>query len=89
VKSNSIVLSNNRLTGPMPSGIGNLESLGHLYVDRTDLSGPLPREMLGLSLTGFHWHSTDLCAPTDSEFRQWLASIARHTRGRDCDPGEG
>jgi len=51
------------------------------------LSGPLPLELADLlSLRLFHWNRTDLCAPSDEQFRDWLWSIGNHRWGADCSP---
>ena len=77
-------LSNNELTGPIPVELGNLGELDSLSVFGNPLTGPLPRELIGLPLTLFHWHDTDLCAPTDDEFQEWLDSIEDHRGNGNC-----
>ena len=76
-------VSGNRLNGPVPPEIGNLDRLKVLRVNDTLLSGQLPLELIGLSLRVFTWDGTDLCAPDDEEFQEWLKSIPS-TSGPDC-----
>ena len=39
------------------------------------------------SLGLFHWRGTDLCAPTDADFREWLDGIRDHSGNGDCKSG--
>lgn len=80
----SLHLGMNALTGTIPPEFGSLRNLGYLAIDHTALSGRLPRELIGLSLSLFHWNATELCAPTDAQFRDWLASIPNHSGNRRC-----
>ena len=76
-------ISNNQFIGPVPPEIGNLGQLSILRVNDTLLSGQLPLELIGLPLKVFTWDGTDLCAPDDEEFQEWLKSIPS-TSGPDC-----
>ncbi len=76
-------LSDNPLIGPVPPEIGDLRKLRVLRVNGTLLSGQLPLELIGLPLRVFTWDETDLCAPGDEEFQEWLKSIPT-TRGPNC-----
>lgn len=79
------VWGNSDLTGPLPESIGDLENLRWLGLNVTGLTGRLPRSMLNLDLDVFNWFLTDLCAPADDEFQEWLDAIPVHRDGRDCD----
>ena len=79
----SLDVSSNQLTGGVPPEYGNLKALKSLQVHNTGLSGRLPRELIGLRLELFTWDETDLCAPSDEEFQEWLKSIPA-TRGPNC-----
>lgn len=81
----SLVLSSNRLTGPVPGGLGNIPTLKELFIDENPLTGRLPRDLIGLPLQYFDWSDTDVCAPPDDAFQEWLASI-EHRDGKTC-PG--
>ena len=76
-------LSDNPLIGPVPPELGDLRQLRVLRVNGTLLSGQLPLELIGLPLRVFTWDGTDLCAPDDEEFQEWLDSIPT-TSGPDC-----
>lgn len=82
----SLRLSHNGLTGQIPPRFAGLGYLHVLEIDNTALSGPLPRELLDISLGRFHWNETDLCAPADTEFQRWLASIGDQIGNRECSP---
>jgi len=83
VRLTHLDITNNRLTGPVPPEFGNLKALESLELHNTGLSGRLPRELIGLRLELFTWDETDLCAPGDEEFQEWLKSIPT-TRGPNC-----
>lgn len=79
-------LDRNRLSGPVPPELGALGTLRQfLLAYNDDLSGRLPIELTDLSLSTFFWNSTDLCAPGEQEFQEWLQSINNHMGGEDCD----
>ncbi|MDE2763242.1 MAG: hypothetical protein OXQ94_12430 [Gemmatimonadota bacterium] len=78
-------LSDNKLTGPVPREFGALQALSYLDLSDNQLGGPLPRELVRLRLGHFFWDNTNLCAPTDDAFQQWLASITHHKGNRNCD----
>jgi len=59
--------------------------LTDLSISGNPLGGPLPRDLIGLSLGLFHWQETDLCAPTDAEFQEWLDGIRDHSGNGDCE----
>ena len=80
----TIHIHDNGLTGSLPASLGNLEGLKFLAVNRTELSGRLPRALLGLDLDVFWWHVTDLCAPPDDEFQDWLETIPNHYPNEVC-----
>lgn len=86
---NTLGLGHNDLTGPVPPEFGNLLALNALWIDATALSGGLPLELADLPLWLFHWNRTDLCAPSDEHFRDWLRSIGDHQWGGDCTPEQG
>jgi len=81
-----IELHSNRLTGPIPPEFGNLDIFA-LTVSENQLSGRLPRELMNVSLRRFLWHDTDLCAPADDAFQEWLRSIGLHEGGANCPSG--
>jgi Leucine-rich repeat (LRR) protein/PKD repeat protein len=71
-----ILLSDNQLTGSVPSALGDLSSLERLSLwGNSGLSGPLPSTLTDLSLTEFYFSDTALCEPLDVLFQNWLSSI--------------
>lgn len=75
---------NTRLSGALPAEIGDLSGLQRLAISNTGLSGPLSAELTGLTaLSQMFFDGTELCAPTDDTFQQWLDGIAQ-TRGENC-----
>ena len=81
-------LSRNGLVGQLP---GNLSELAHMtelrIAQNTDLSGRLPLSLADLSLRALHYAGTELCAPVDTSFRDWLSAIPSHEgTGAECGP---
>ena len=72
-----LMLFENDLSGPLPPELGNLRGLTHLSVfGNAGLAGPLPANLTRLRrLREFYAGGTDLCVPTDAEFRFWLRKI--------------
>ena len=72
-------LSFNDLTGRIPSELGHLTSLTELdFSGNSGLAGILPTELTGLgSLETLLAAETDLCAPSDPGFQDWLEGIHR------------
>ena len=69
-------LYRNQLSGEIPAELGNLGSLQELYLNDNPLSGPLPLTLSALSqLSVLDIRLTTLCAPTDTAFQAWLATI--------------
>ena len=70
-------LENNNLNGSIPSTLSILGDLNSLNLSRNSgLTGPLPRSLLQLDLETLNLTGTELCAPTDVEFRAWVSAIA-------------
>lgn len=78
-------MNSNGLQGPIPPEFGKLGNLTSLVISNMPLSGPLPGELTGVSLLTFHWQGTDLCAPTDAAFQEWLQSISDNDGSGNCD----
>lgn len=72
-------LSHNRLTGPVPSELGRLVHLGHLRLsDNPHMVGALPSSLTALGgLNTLLTVGTDLCAPSEGDFRAWLAGVEK------------
>ena len=66
----------NSLSGEIPAELGNLTNLVELSLSSNGLSGPLPLTLSALSqLSVLDIRSTTLCAPLDTAFQVWLATI--------------
>ena len=78
-------LSENDLTGPVPGALGELRTLTGFSIFANPLNGPLPTELIGIPLVLFHWYETDLCAPIDAAFQEWLDAIGDHSGNANCD----
>ena len=79
----ALVLNDNDLTGAIPPELA-IESLWALQINNTKLSGRIPREFIAIPLSWFWWFETDLCAPPDQDFQDWLQSIRNHMGGETC-----
>ncbi len=78
-------LSNNALSGAVPVQLENLSNLVELRLHRNRLTGELPRGLMDLSnLRRLRIEDNDgLCAPSDSDFQAWLATLDEFVS--DCD----
>ena len=85
----SLYLHTKRLTGTIPSELGNLSSLRNLEINHNNLTGELPSSLTNLpSLINFRFHSNaGLCAPTDAAFQNWLQEIATKN-GPNCSSAQ-
>ena len=70
-------LRENQLTGQIPPELGSLANLGYLYLSSNRLTGSLPANFTQLTaLDQFAFgDNAGLCAPTDTAFQNWLATI--------------
>ena len=67
----------NRLSGPVAPEFGNLSRLRVLILANNRLAGVLPTSLTKLgSLETFQAGGTDLCAPSDGEFPEWLEGVS-------------
>ena len=80
-------LSRNGLAGRLPVNLGELVHMTELrIVDNAGLSGRLPLALADLSLQALHYSGTDLCAPVNTPFRNWLSRIPSHDGTVACPP---
>ena len=78
-------LTRNGLEGELTPAIGNLTAMIGLRLGGNALSGRLPLSLANLPLVEFYYDDTELCAPTEESFREWLNSIASHRgTGLEC-----
>ena len=83
-----LMLSDNRLSGRVPEELGNLTTLKFLRLSgNRDLFGPLPRSLVNLGqLRDLPFDGTDICAPADQVFQEWLEGL--NWSGEVCDDTE-
>ena len=81
-------LSRNGLAGQLPGNLSELAQMTELRIaGNTGLSGRLPLSLADLSLRALHYAGTELCAPVDTSFRDWLSTIPSHEgTGVECAP---
>ena len=79
-------LTGNGLSGRLPWTMGELTRMTELRIaGNPDLAGRLPLALTGLSLRTLHYSGTDLCAPAEEVFREWLGGIQSHQgTGEEC-----
>ena len=80
-------LSNNGLSGSLPPELGDLSSLGGLYLyGNNDLAGRLPTELQGLAnLTSLYTFGTGLCLPETLE--AWHEALRNKSAAPACPDG--
>ncbi len=88
VRLRSLSLRENELTGRLPPELGDMAALRLLYLgNNAGLSGALPSGLTTLdTLEELLLTGTDLCAPADGGFQEWLADV-RLARVRPCGAG--
>ncbi len=80
----TLELDSNNLDGSLPGSLGDLTRLNTLNLSfNTGLSGPLPLTFTRLDLEELLLEETQLCAPPDNDFQDWLAGIPSRN-GADC-----
>ncbi len=69
-------LSENQLQGDLPSQLGDLPRLRVLNVSKNSLEGALPDSLADLvTMEGLYFKDTELFAPSDEEFQQWMRML--------------
>ena len=81
-------LSENNLSGPLPTSLGRLDQLTELRLNgNPSLSGliPLSLSLTDLSIDVFHYAGTEVCTPAAPSFREWVNTIGSHEgTGKEC-----
>ena len=85
-----LFLSFNNLTGNVPRALGRLANLRSLRLTgNVEMAGTLPPELIRLDLDDFLLGGTQLCAPSDAGFREWLQTIPNSRSGECQIPSAG
>ncbi len=72
----SLVLEDNNLSGLLPTELGNLTRLKTLDLSfNMGLTGVISTSFTQLNLVELKLEGTQVCAPPDAEFQQWLENI--------------
>ena len=84
-----LYLPNNSLTGAIPAELGGLESLHTIDVSKNPgMSGEMPASLTNLRLLEvLGAEDTELCAPSDPIFQDWLAGVSQR-RVITCSIGD-
>ena len=78
-------LEDNNLSGTVPLALGNLPNLKTLNLAfNASLFGPLPQVITGLPLEEIKLQGTEVCAPPQAEFQEWLNGISVSTGVTGC-----
>ena len=86
-RATALHLSDNGLSGGLPSDLGALSELAELRIDGNPLSGRLPLSLTSLRLREFHYGGTELCESAEADFQAWLGGIGSHRgTGIECAP---
>ena len=81
-------LGHNDLSGPVPPEVGGMSNLREIELtDNAGLSGALPEQLTELKIEVLTAGGTDLCAPSDDAFQQWLGAV-RQRRVISCADSE-
>ena len=81
-------LHENELAGAIPLELARLTNLKHLYFNtNSGLTGSIPQAFTGFELETFWWGETQLCAPPNEAFREWVLTIRTHRGGAECAAG--
>ncbi len=82
-----LALGENRLSGALPSSLGDLTHLERLWIGRNQLLGELPSSLVNLTNLGdLYLENTQLCAPSDAGFQGWLEGIENKQGVVNCQP---
>ncbi len=79
-------LNGNNLAGRLSASLGHLSEITELRIGGNPLlEDRLPLSLARLSLKVFHYAGTELCAPDDQSFREWLDGIpSLESTGAEC-----
>ena len=81
-------VSRNDLSGPLPPELGGIRDLRELdLTGNAGLTGALPERLTDVNLRMLAVGGTDLCAPSDDVFLEWLEAIPKRRVTRCADEG--
>ena len=86
-KLEQLHLSNNRLTGSVPSELGRLAKLEQLSLSFNQLTSPIPKSFANLVALERLWFlmNPGVCAGPEAAIRHWLDGV-KIVVGPDCSP---
>ena len=80
-------LASNGLAGHLPPLIEDLARMTVLRMGDNALTGRLPLTLTRLALSELRYAGTDLCAPSEESFQEWLDGVSSHEgTGVECAP---
>ncbi len=74
----TVDLAGNGLSGGLPERLGTLAGLTTLRIGDNALTGRLPTSLRLTPLQELGYANTDLCAPAERWFQEWLATLSQH-----------
>ena len=72
--TDTLNLSGNQLTGPIPPEIGNLSNLTHLYLESNQLTGIIPDEICNQGDSSPSLSNNQLCPPYPSCIEDYVGN---------------
>ena len=83
----TVDLAGNGLSGGLTGRLGELASLTALRIGDNALAGRLPLSLRLTPLQELRYANTNLCAPVEPWFQEWLAALSQHeSSGVQCPP---
>ena len=83
----TVDLAGNGLSGRLPGTLGNLAGLTVLRIGDNALSGRVPTSLGLTPLQELRYANTNLCAPVEAWFQEWLTALAQYEgTGVECPP---
>ena len=78
-------LTDNNLAGSVHPTLASLTRMTALRIGGNRLSGPLPLGLARLPLRELDYSDTEVCAPAEASFRDWLSRVPSHRgTGLEC-----
>ena len=80
----TLLLYANNLSGAIPDELGRTKLWQLNFSDNPALTGSLPQTFTKLPLTHLYLKGTEICVPSNTEFKAWLSTIRHHDVTTDC-----